>query len=136
MPSDCTIIDRRVVIIGDYKESNFDRIPTNANSALAIPVQFGEQPVGVIHVYSDRVDAFTPRSVEFLLALANQAGIAFGNAARFRQQGESGLFDHRRSNGPAKIDRAYRESPPTQFDHRVSSTLEALTIIESEHEKS
>jgi D-glycero-D-manno-heptose 1,7-bisphosphate phosphatase len=36
------------------------------------------------------------------------------------------------------IDRAYREPPPTQYDHRVSSTLEALTIIEneSEHEKS
>jgi D-glycero-D-manno-heptose 1,7-bisphosphate phosphatase len=36
------------------------------------------------------------------------------------------------------IDRAYREPSPTQYDHRVSSTLEALTIIESEseHEKS
>ncbi|WP_454645594.1 D-glycero-alpha-D-manno-heptose-1,7-bisphosphate 7-phosphatase [Bradyrhizobium liaoningense] len=36
------------------------------------------------------------------------------------------------------IDRAYREPPPIQYDHRVSSTLEALTIIESEseHEKS
>jgi D-glycero-D-manno-heptose 1,7-bisphosphate phosphatase len=35
------------------------------------------------------------------------------------------------------IDRAYRELPPTECDHRVSSTLEALTIIESEseHEK-
>jgi D-glycero-D-manno-heptose 1,7-bisphosphate phosphatase len=35
------------------------------------------------------------------------------------------------------IDRAYREPPPTQYDHRVSSTLEALSIIESEseHEK-
>jgi D-glycero-D-manno-heptose 1,7-bisphosphate phosphatase len=36
------------------------------------------------------------------------------------------------------IDRAYREPRPIQYDHRVSSTLEALTIIESEseHEKS
>jgi D-glycero-D-manno-heptose 1,7-bisphosphate phosphatase len=36
------------------------------------------------------------------------------------------------------IDRTYREPPPNQYDHRVSSTLEALTIIESEseHEKS
>jgi D-glycero-D-manno-heptose 1,7-bisphosphate phosphatase len=36
------------------------------------------------------------------------------------------------------IDRAYREPPPTDCDYRVSSTLEALTIIESEseHEKS
>jgi D-glycero-D-manno-heptose 1,7-bisphosphate phosphatase len=32
------------------------------------------------------------------------------------------------------IDRAYREPPPTRYDHRVSSTLEALTIIESETE--
>jgi len=32
------------------------------------------------------------------------------------------------------IDRAYREPPPTQYDHRVSSTIEALTIIESESE--
>jgi D-glycero-D-manno-heptose 1,7-bisphosphate phosphatase len=36
------------------------------------------------------------------------------------------------------IDHAYREPPPIRCDHRVSSTLEALTIIESEseHEKS
>ena len=36
------------------------------------------------------------------------------------------------------IDRLYREPPPVHCDHRVSSTLEALTIIESEseHEKS
>ena len=32
------------------------------------------------------------------------------------------------------IDRAYREPPPIRYDHRVSSTLEALTIIESESE--
>jgi transposase len=31
-------------------------------------------------------------------------------AARFRQQGELGLFDRRRYNGPTKIDRAYREA--------------------------
>jgi D-glycero-D-manno-heptose 1,7-bisphosphate phosphatase len=36
------------------------------------------------------------------------------------------------------IDRAYKEPPPTKYDHRVFSTYEALTIIESEieHEKS
>jgi D-glycero-D-manno-heptose 1,7-bisphosphate phosphatase len=36
------------------------------------------------------------------------------------------------------IDRAYKELPPTTYDHRVFSTREALTIIESEieHEKS
>jgi D-glycero-D-manno-heptose 1,7-bisphosphate phosphatase len=36
------------------------------------------------------------------------------------------------------IDRAYNEAAPTRYDHRVSSTKEALTIIESEsdHEKS
>ena len=36
------------------------------------------------------------------------------------------------------IDRAYAEPSPTNFHHRVSSTQEALTIIESEneHEKS
>jgi D-glycero-D-manno-heptose 1,7-bisphosphate phosphatase len=32
------------------------------------------------------------------------------------------------------IDRAYNEPPPTYYDHRVSSTQEALTIIESESE--
>ncbi|MBR0849463.1 HAD family hydrolase [Bradyrhizobium diazoefficiens] len=32
------------------------------------------------------------------------------------------------------IDRAYRETPPAVCDHRVSSSLEALTIIENERE--
>jgi D-glycero-D-manno-heptose 1,7-bisphosphate phosphatase len=36
------------------------------------------------------------------------------------------------------VDRAYTEPPPTKYDYRVSSTHEALTIIESEidHERS
>ena len=36
------------------------------------------------------------------------------------------------------VDRAYKEPRPTLYDHKVSSTHEALTIIESEidHEKS
>lgn len=36
------------------------------------------------------------------------------------------------------VDRDYKEPRPTKYDHRVSSTLEALAIIESEidHEKS
>jgi D-glycero-D-manno-heptose 1,7-bisphosphate phosphatase len=36
------------------------------------------------------------------------------------------------------IDRGYNEPPPTKYDHRVFSTHEALTIIESEleHEES
>jgi D-glycero-D-manno-heptose 1,7-bisphosphate phosphatase len=34
------------------------------------------------------------------------------------------------------VDRAYKEPQPTQYDHKVYSTHEALKIIESEHEKS
>jgi PAS domain S-box-containing protein len=81
-----SVLDNRVEVVKDYQESAFDNAPSDSRSALAVPVQFGEQPVGVIHVYSDRADAFAPRSTDFLKALANQAGIAFGNAARFRQQ--------------------------------------------------
>jgi D-glycero-D-manno-heptose 1,7-bisphosphate phosphatase len=77
-----------------------------------------------------------------------QPGMLLASAAEFDVDlARSYMVGDRRSDVEAGIaagsrtifiDRAYREPPPTDYDHRVSSTLEALTIIENEskHEKS
>lgn len=80
------ILDNQVVHISDYHDSSLDTKPLGMRSGLAAPIQFGGQVTGVIHVYSDTMDAFKPRNVEFIQALANQAAVAVGNAVRYRQQ--------------------------------------------------
>src|SRR5947209_18040768 len=42
--------------------------------------------------------------------LALHRATVYRVAARFRDQGELGLFDRRRDNGPTKVDRCYREA--------------------------
>jgi transposase len=48
-----------------------------------------------------------PQQTAAVLAL--HRATVYRVAARFRDHGELGLYDRRRDNGPAKVDRAYRE---------------------------
>ncbi|NLX08376.1 MAG: GAF domain-containing protein [Chloroflexi bacterium] len=75
-----------VVLAANYEHSEFEPMPRKARSALAVPVQFGEDVVGLIHFYGERPDIFEARVVDFVLALSDQAAIAIGNARRYQEQ--------------------------------------------------
>ncbi len=80
------VLENRVVLVTDYNESPLETTQAGVQSALAAPIQYGGQVLGVIHIYSDVAGAFDNRAVDFITALAKQSAIAFGNAARYRQQ--------------------------------------------------
>ncbi len=75
-----------LIAVNNYETSAIEAGPAQAASAVAVPITYGGQKAGVLHIYSTRPDAFTVRAHDFIRALANQAAIAVGNAIRYRQQ--------------------------------------------------
>ncbi len=80
-----TIERNAVLMVENYGASEFEARPKSARSALAVPIAFGEQVVGVLHLFSDKPNAFDQRTADFLMALTDQATIALGNARRYQE---------------------------------------------------
>lgn len=87
-------IKKKDPIISDSKEE--------IKSILAIPIIRKEKNIGVVVVTSKNSNYFSKREVDFLSALANQAGIAIENARLYRMMeysastdGLTGLYNHR-----------------------------------------
>ncbi|MDX1688251.1 MAG: GAF domain-containing protein [Candidatus Promineifilaceae bacterium] len=59
--------------------------PTEVRSALIAPILFGGEVAGLIHLFADRRDFFTPQTETFITTLSNYAAIAIGNARRFAE---------------------------------------------------
>jgi diguanylate cyclase (GGDEF)-like protein len=71
-------------------------------SALAVPVLYGEEPLGVIVLTSPRTDALTPEQIEILSIVVNQAALSLKNSmlhgeitAKAITDGLTGLYNHR-----------------------------------------
>jgi len=54
-------------------------------SILSVPIIFKDETIGVLRLYGSKSRDFTPQEVEFIIALAEQGGIAIENA-RFMQE--------------------------------------------------
>lgn len=75
-----------VLMVDDYAESEYDAHPETARSALVVPILFGEQVVGALHLFSSAPHVFDQRTVDFAVSLTDQATVALGNARRYREQ--------------------------------------------------
>ncbi len=85
-PVERAAIERNdVAMVEDYAASDFEPRPKTARSALAVPIAFGEQVVGVLHLFSTERKAFDRRTADFAVALTDQATIALGNARRYQE---------------------------------------------------
>jgi D-glycero-D-manno-heptose 1,7-bisphosphate phosphatase len=107
------------------------------NSLIAREIPAIDRFMVCFHDNSDGCDCRKPRP-GMLLAGAAEFDIDLARSYMVgdrRSDVEAGIAAGSRT---IFIDRAYSEVPPTRYDYRVSSTHEALTIIESEseHEKS
>ena len=59
--------------------------PPQPRSALIVPILFGNEVAGLIHLFGERRDFFTPQARTFTATLSNYAAIAIGNARRFAE---------------------------------------------------
>jgi D-glycero-D-manno-heptose 1,7-bisphosphate phosphatase len=103
------------------------------NSAIAREIPAIDRFLVCFHDTGDGCECRKPRP-GMLLAGAADLDVDLGRSYMVgdrRSDVEAGIAAGSRT---IFIDRAYREAPPIHYDHRASSTLEALRIIESEIE--
>ncbi|MEO7913103.1 MAG: GAF domain-containing protein, partial [Roseiflexaceae bacterium] len=67
-------------------EDRLDAIGPVAAAALAVPIYYEAQVVGVVNLHSQNAHAFTHDALEFVRALADQAALAIGNTQRYNEQ--------------------------------------------------
>ncbi len=75
------------VLVTDYAtETLVQAAPEGTQCAIAAPVIFDGQPMAVVHLFANVSGALDARVTEFVLAVANQAAVAIGNARRYQEQ--------------------------------------------------
>ena len=60
--------------------------PNDTRAELAIPLNFGEEVLGVLDLQSDQAGAFSAEDVSLLESLAASIAIAYHNASLYRQE--------------------------------------------------
>lgn len=75
-----------MVIVHQYEGSAYQPLPENAQSALVAPVHYGEQVIGLIHLFSETPVEWDQRVIDFVRTLVDQAEIAVGNSRRYHDQ--------------------------------------------------
>ncbi len=88
---------KSVIVADARKETRPVCIRKGTLSAVAVPILYEGAVAGVISLRSMEVQAFDEDTVRFLEALANQAGVAIGNAWRYQEQVRLGASLSRRA---------------------------------------
>ncbi len=110
------------VLMVDYAQSEMAVQPTDVASALAVPIVFLEQTVGVIHLYHGETNRFDERAAAFLMTLAAKASLGYGNAIRYREQLE-------RSEGLRR--RVEQLNSIFELGHMFQSNPDPITTLEA-----
>jgi PAS domain S-box-containing protein len=74
------------VLITDYEFSVMEAAPPTTRSAVAAPILYLDQIVGVIHLYHHDPSRFDDRAAAFLSTLATKAALGYSNSVRYREQ--------------------------------------------------
>jgi len=67
-------------------DDRLNQIGPSVASALAVPIYYEAQVVGVVNLHSRIPHAFDHDALEFVRALADQAALAIGNTQRYNEQ--------------------------------------------------
>ncbi len=109
------------VLITDYEFSTFDPGLSNVCSAIAASIFYGNQVVGVIHLYHQQANYFDDRAAAFLATLASKASLGYGNAIRYEEQVERSDRLRRRVE---QLNRIF------ELGHMFQSNADPVTIVE------
>ena len=99
-------------------------------AALAIPVYYEDQIVGVVNLHSHRPHAFDHDTVEFVRALTDQVALALGNARRYEEQQRQRTLLQQRAN---MLKQVLDIGHALRADQSIEEVLEqiAFSIIET-----
>lgn len=93
-----TLESGEAIIVNDYEGATLKAMPADALSAIAQPIKFGTEVVGIIHLYSQEPRRFTREDLSFVHRLGQQASLAVSNARRFNSQVKINERLRRRAN--------------------------------------
>lgn len=74
------------VLITDYEFSTLEPHLPRIRSALAVPVSYLDEIVGVVHLYHSDPGAFDDRAAAFMMTMAVKASLGYGNHMRYQAQ--------------------------------------------------
>ncbi|NJL93805.1 MAG: GAF domain-containing protein [Anaerolineae bacterium] len=80
------ILRTEPLYISDYLGSDLEALPAEARSAFIVPFRVEEEPVALLHLYSNQPAAFDEDTRDFVLRIAKQTNQAVLNARRFQDQ--------------------------------------------------
>lgn len=102
-----------------------DRLLSDTGSALIVPINSQGETVGLIHLFHSQRGAFSGPVQDFAIILAEQAGIAVGNAQRYREQLERGELLRRRADQAGQLLAISRN---IRSDRPLPESLEAIAL--------
>lgn len=111
------------VLVSSYDDSEWKAAPARANSAVAAPILYLDQVVGVIHLYHSEANRFDERAGAFLLTLATKASLGYQNAIRYREQFERSDSLRRRVD---QLNRIFELGQMLQTNVDAVSVMEAI----------
>lgn len=80
------LYQRMLVSVEDYAVSDFAPQPADARAAIAAPVVYSEQLIGLVHIYASQPGRFSVQTEDFIKTLVSQVAIAYGNETRYQEQ--------------------------------------------------
>ncbi|MFN8372575.1 MAG: GAF domain-containing protein, partial [Anaerolineae bacterium] len=112
-------------MVTDYERSKMNRVPSSARSAIAAPFQYGEQVVGVVHLYHEEPNHFDDRAAAFLMTLASKAALAYANDVRYQSQIENSARLRQRVE---QLNQIFELSQMTHSNADAVSVMEAMAF--------
>jgi PAS domain S-box-containing protein len=77
---------REALFVQDYNAVSLAAVPENMRAAIAAPIFYSEEVVGVLHFASPELELLTQQTLDFAKAITNQIAISLGNEERYRDQ--------------------------------------------------
>ncbi|PJF31537.1 MAG: hypothetical protein CUN51_04195 [Candidatus Thermofonsia Clade 1 bacterium] len=74
------------LFVPNYSETGLAPMPQEMRSAIAAPISYGGEIVGVLHVAAPSTDRLSAQTLDFIEAITNQIAISLGNEERYRDQ--------------------------------------------------
>lgn len=110
------------IIVPDYQDAQLEPMSPEIRSAAAAPIIYGDELVGIVHVYDHRANTFDDRASGFLMTLAAKASLAYQNSLLYEQQRERG---ERLGQRVDQLNRIF------ELGQMVQSTTEPVFVLEA-----
>lgn len=115
--------DIEPIMVRDYEQSEFNAVPVEMRSAIAVSIKYLDDIVGLIHAYARNANHFDDNATSFLATIASKAALGYQNAAYYQQQIERGNSLRQRVD---QLNRIFELGQMLQSNADADSILEAV----------